>query len=71
MNENKEHMSFYLVLPSTSSNFRKSCGTVYFILPKEIHLDEERHWEELFCPKHDSVSISENLWYETQESKMK
>ena len=68
MNKNKEHMSFYLVLLSTSSNdifFRKSSGKVYFILPKEIHLDEERHWEvalvELFCPKHDSVSISENL----------
>ena len=70
MNENKEHMSFDLVLPSTSSNeifSENHAGKFTVIFPKEIHLDEECHWEvalvELFCPKHDSVSISENLWY--------
>ena len=45
------------------------------MLPKEIHLDEEFHWEmalvELFWPKQDSLSVRENLWYEIQESKRK
>ena len=71
-------MAFYRVLPSRSSNdifFGKSCGKVYCHLTKRNSSDEERHWEvalvELFCPKHDSVSVSEKLWYETQESKRK
>ena len=45
------------------------------MLPKEIHLDEEFHWEmvlvELFWPKQDSLSVRENLWHEIQESKRK
>ena len=45
------------------------------MLPKEIHLNEEFHWEmapvELFGPKQDSLSVHENLWYEIQESKRK
>ena len=50
-------------------------GKFTVLLPKEIHLDEEFHWEmalvELFWPKQDSLSVRENLWYETQESKRK
>ena len=45
------------------------------MLPKEIHLNEEFHWEmamvELFWPRQDSLSVRENLWYEIQESKRK
>ena len=40
------------------------------MLPKEIHLDQNFHWEmalvELFWPKQDSVAVNENLWYETR-----
>ena len=47
-------------------------GRFTVLLPKEIHLDEEFHWEmalvELFWPKQDSLSVCENLWYEIQES---
>ena len=78
MNEHKEKMGFYLVLPSTSSNkivLENHAGKFTVLLPKEIHLDEEFHWEmalvELFWPKQDSLSVCENLWYEIQESKRK
>ena len=41
------------------------------LLLKEIHLDEEFHWEmalvELFWPKQDSLSVHENMCYEIQE----
>ena len=50
-------------------------GKFTVLLPKEIHLDEEFHWEmalvELFWPEQDSLSVRENLWYEIQESKRK
>ena len=40
------------------------------MLPKEIQLDQKFNWEmalvELFWPKHNSVAVIENLWYETQ-----
>ena len=43
------------------------------MLPKQIHLNEEFHWEmalvELFWPKYDSLSYRENLWYKIQQSK--
>ena len=46
-------------------------GKFTVLLPKEIHLDEEFHWqmalEELFWPKQDSLSVHENLWYEIQK----
>ena len=78
MNEHKEQTGFYLVLPSTSSDeifLENYAGRFTVLLPKEIHLDEEFHWEmalvELFWPKQDSLSIRENLWYEIQESKRK
>ena len=78
MNEYKEQMGFYLVLPSTSSNeifLENHAGKFTVLLPKEIHLNEEFHWEmaliELFWPKQDSLSVRENLWYEIQESKRK
>ena len=78
MNEHKEQTGFYLVLPSTSSNeifLENHAGKFTVLLPKEIHLDEEFHWEmalvELFWPKQDSLSVRENLWYEIQESKRK
>ena len=64
MNEHKEQMGFYLVLPSLSSNeifSENHSGKFTVLLPKEIHLDEEFHWElalvELFCPKQDSLSV--------------
>ena len=44
----KEEMGFYLVLPSTSSNemfLGSYAGKFTVLLPKEIHLDEEFHWE--------------------------
>ena len=76
MNEHKEQMGFYLVLPSTSNNeifLENHAGKFTVMLPKEIHLDEEFYWEmapvELFWPKQDSFSECENLWYEIQESK--
>ena len=78
MNEHKEQTGFYLVLPSTSSDeifLENHAGRFTVLLPKEIHLDEEFHWEmalvELFWPKQDSLSVRENLWYEIQESKRK
>ena len=50
-------------------------GMFTVLLPNEIHLDEEFHWEmalvELFRPKQDSLSVRENLWYEIQELKRK
>ena len=50
-------------------------GKFTVLLPKEIHFDEEFHWEmalvELLWPKEDILSVSENLWYEIQESKRK
>ena len=78
MNEDKEQMGFYLVLPSTSNNeifLENHDGKFTVMPPKEIHLDEECYWEmalvELFWPKQDSLSDRENLWYEIQESKRK
>ena len=78
MNEHKEQTGFYLVLPSTSSDeifLENHAGRFTVLLPKEIHLDVEFHWEmalvELFWPKQDSFSVRENLWYEIQESKRK
>ena len=66
------------MLPSTSTDeifLENHAGKFTVLLPKEIHLDEEFHWEmalvELFWPKQDSLSVRENLWYETQESKRK
>ena len=67
-------MGFYLVLPSMSSDeifLENHTGKFAVVLPKEIHLDEEFHWEmalvELFWPKQDFLSFPENLWYEIQE----
>ena len=78
MNEHKEQMGFYLVLPSTSSNqifSENHTGKFTVLLQKEIHLDEEFHWEmalvELFCTKQDSLSVRLNLWHEIQELKRK
>ena len=78
MNEHKEQMCFYLVLPSTSSNeifSENHAGKFTILLPKEIHLNEEFHWEmtlaELFWPKQESLSVLENLWYGIQELKRK
>ena len=78
MNEHKEQTGFYLVFPSMSSNeifLENHAGRFTVLLPKEIHLEEEFHWEmalvELFWPKQDSLSVRENLWYEIQESKRK
>ena len=78
MNEHKEQMGFYLVLSSTSNDeifLENHSGKCTVLLLKEIHLDEEFHWEmalvELFWPKQDSLSVRENLWYEIQESKRK
>ena len=64
MNENRQQVSFHLVLPSTSSH------EIFTMLPKEIELDQKFHWEmalvELFWPKQDSVVVIEDLWYGTQ-----
>ena len=64
MNEHKEQTGFYLVLPSTSSNeifLENHAGKFTVLLPKEIHLNEEFHWEmaivELFWPRQDSLSV--------------
>ena len=50
-------------------------GKFTVLLPKEVHLDVEFHWEmalvELFWPKQDSLSVRENLRYEIQDSKRK
>ena len=61
------------MLPSTSSHeifSENHAGKSTVMLPKEIHLDQNFHWEmalvELFWPKQDSVAVTENLWYETQ-----
>ena len=69
-------MGFYLVLPSMSSNeifLENHAGKFTVLLPKEIHLDEEFHWEmalvELFWPKQNSLSVRENLWYEIKNPK--
>ena len=58
MNEHKEQTGFYLVLPSTISNeisLENHAGKFAVLLPKEIHLNEEFHWEmalvELFWMK--------------------
>ena len=76
MNEHKEQTGFYLVLPSTSSDeifLENHAGRFTVLLPKEIHLDEEFHWEmalvELFWPKQDSLSVRENLWYRYKSRK--
>ena len=48
MNEHKEQTGFCLVLLSTSSNeifLVNHAGNFTVFLPKEIHLDEEFHWE--------------------------
>ena len=73
MNENRQQVSFHLVLPSTSSHeifSENHAGKFITMLPKEIQLDQMFHWEmalvELFWPKQDSVVVIENLWYETQ-----
>ena len=73
MNENSQRVSFHLVLPSTSSHeifLENHAGKFTVMLPKEIHLDRNFHWEmalvELFWPKQASVAVIENLWYETQ-----
>ena len=73
MNENSQQVSFHLVLPFTSSHeifAENHAGKFTVMLPKEIHLDQNFHWEmalvELFGPKQDSVAVIENLWYETQ-----
>ena len=62
------------MLPSTSSNeifLENHAGRFTVLLPKEIHLDEEFHWEmalvELFWPKQDSLSVRANLWYKSQK----
>ena len=72
MNENRQQVSFHLVLPSTSSHeiFSENHACKFItMLPKEIQLGQKFHWEmalvELFWPKQDSVVI-ENLWYETK-----
>ena len=73
MNENRQQVSFHLVLPSTSSHqifSENHAGKFITMLPKEIQLDQKFHWEmalvELLWPKQDSVVVIENLWYETQ-----
>ena len=73
MNENRQQVSFRLVLPFTSSHeifSENHAGKFITMLPKEIQLDQKFHWEmalvELFWPKKDSVVVIENLWYETQ-----
>ena len=73
MNENRQQVSFHLVLPSTSSHeifSENHAGKFITMLPKEIQLDQKFHWEmalvELFWPKQDSVVVIENLWYETR-----
>ena len=74
MNENRQQVSFHLVLPSTSSHeifSENHAGKFITMLPKEIELDQKFHWEmmalvELFWLNQDSVVVIENLWYETQ-----
>ena len=73
MKENRQQISFHLVLPSTSSHeifSENHAGKFITMLPKEIQLDQKFHWEmalvELFWPKQDSVVVIENLWYKTQ-----
>ena len=68
MNEHKKQLGFYLVLLSMSSDeifLENHAGKFTVLLLKEIHLDEEFHWEmalvELFWPKQDSLSVCENL----------
>ena len=74
MNENSQQLSFYLVLPSTSSHeifLENHAGKFTSILPKQIQFGQKFHWEmalvELFWPKQDSVAVIENLWFEKQE----
>ena len=67
MNENRQQVSFHLVLPSTSSHeifSENHAGKFITMLPKEISW--EMAFVELFWPKQDSVVVIENLWYETQ-----
>ena len=48
MNENRQQVSFHLVLPSTSSHEMFSenhAGKFITMLPKEIQLDQKFHWE--------------------------
>ena len=48
MNEHKEQTGFYLVLPSKSSNeisLENHAGKFTVLLPKEINLNKEFHWE--------------------------
>ena len=66
MNENRQQVSFHLVLPSTSSHeifSENHAGKFITMLPKEIQLDQKFHWEmalvELFWPKQDSVVVIE------------
>ena len=78
-NERKcQRVSFHLVLPSTSSHeifLENHAGKFTVMLPKEIQLDQNFHWEmalvELFWPKQDSIAVIENLWYETQRPNRK
>ena len=48
MNENSQRVSFHLVLPSMSSHeifLENHAGKFTVMLPKEIHLDQNFHWE--------------------------
>ena len=58
MNENRQQVSFHLVLLSTSSHeifSENHAGKFTAMLPKEIQFDQKFHWEmasvELFWPK--------------------
>ena len=66
INENRQQVSFHLVLPSMSSHevfSENHAGKFITMLPKEIQLDQKLHWEmalvELFWPKQDSVVVIE------------
>ena len=75
--KNKWGFTWYLYSQRAVTRFfsENHAGKGTVLLPKEIHLDEEFHWEmalvELFWPKQDSLSVRENLWYEIQDSKRK
>ena len=71
MNEHKEQMSFTWYYPQRVVMrffLENHAGNFTVLLPKQIHLDEEFHWEmalvELFWPKQHSLSDRENLWHE-------
>ena len=76
MNERKEQMGFYLVLPSTSSNeiFSENHAVKLTVMITKGNLFGCRislgmALLELLWPKQDFLSVSENLWYELQEPK--